>query len=51
MKMTDHHTDARKLELKRLAALERLGTRWILHPANRVKRLPKPLGFPRHPLT
>lgn len=28
---------------KRAAALRWLGQRWVLHPANRVKRLDKPL--------
>jgi hypothetical protein len=34
----DHYTLARRLALKRQEAINYLGTKWILHPANRVKR-------------
>lgn len=31
------------LEAKRLAAIERLGTKWLLHPSNAPKKTPTPV--------
>jgi hypothetical protein len=32
-------------KLKRERAIEILGRRWLLHPANRVRRLPQPIEY------
>ena len=41
MNLTQTHDD------KRAAALAWLGTKWILHPANRVQKRPVPLVLER----
>lgn len=37
--MTDHHEQQRKLELRRLAAKECLGERYVFAPGQRPKRI------------
>ena len=34
---------ARKMAVE--AAIQKLGRKWLLHPANQVQRLSKPFGF------
>lgn len=55
--MTERQTVARSLaralrmqEFKRERSIEILGRKWLLHPANRVRRLPQPLDSSSSPL-